>query len=160
VYIRDCFDALLDRFATFDQFIRNGLIRFEDTMFPVEYYLEKISFDSELKLVFARHVVEYASSLSFSFIARFGFWKVAEDERRESKPPEPGCVQHWLEVRIDEAGHPCLVHHRRRHSDPMPPGLLLDDSKTDDEWNEFENEPRLGWAARIERIEKRSIVKK
>jgi hypothetical protein len=160
IYIRDCFDALLDRFATLDQFIRNGLIRFEDVMFPIEYYLEKISLDDDLKLVFARHVVMFASSLSFSFMARFGFWDTKWDEGRASSRPVTGCVQHWLEIQIDKAGHPCLVHHPRGHSHPAPAGNVLYEKIDEKEWLEFECEPRLGWSAKIERIEKLSPVQK
>jgi hypothetical protein len=70
VYIRDCFDTFLFHIVLFEQAINNGLIGFQDVIFPMKYYLRSIK---KLKLedILNTYMEEYLYHDAMAFFKRF-----------------------------------------------------------------------------------------
>lgn len=74
VYVRDCFESLLDKYDRIENYIRIGLISFDDIKFPVGYYVRLMAHN---KPVFKAFMQTYGYELALALFDRFLEWKGA-----------------------------------------------------------------------------------
>jgi hypothetical protein len=82
VFIRDCFDDLLDSITLLEHFITIQLIHFGDVKHPIKYYVEELSGD--FRKIIDRYTDEYAYRYAQNFFNRYKFWTDREDRSRGS----------------------------------------------------------------------------
>lgn len=79
VFIRDCFDSLLDALQRLEHYIEIGLIEFEDVQFPLEYTVAELS---GMRSVIDRYIKDYGFRYADRFLNRYDFWVQRENHGR------------------------------------------------------------------------------
>jgi hypothetical protein len=73
VFVRDSFDALLYYLQLFEHYIESGLVRFEDTTFPLGYYVDKMAEHREPISNFITTYYEKTNILTY--LRRYPSWR-------------------------------------------------------------------------------------
>jgi hypothetical protein len=73
-FVRDCFDSLFDRYERIEQFISNGLIRFEDVQAPVGYFVRLMA---KRRSVFGGFLQKYGYVAALRLCEHFDEWRNA-----------------------------------------------------------------------------------
>ena len=71
MFIRDCFDALFDRFSRFELYVQNQLVELSDLSSYFGYYVEQMSKNKE---VYEGFMVKYDYAKIILFLERFKEW--------------------------------------------------------------------------------------
>jgi len=72
VFIRDCFDSLLDALQRLEHYIGTGLISFEDVEYPLDYTVVELCF---IRAEINGYVVAYDFHNAARFLGRYDVWK-------------------------------------------------------------------------------------
>jgi len=81
VYVRDCFDDLLDALQGLEHYIERNLIAFDD----VEYLLEYTACElSGMRATVEAYITEYEFHKAARFLERYRHWRDGEDRGREA----------------------------------------------------------------------------
>jgi hypothetical protein len=86
VYIRDCFDALLDVFQSLEHYINRKLITYEDVKYPLEYVIEELSGCNKqlgIRPRISKYITDYNFVYAATFINRYDFWSLKQDRSRQ-----------------------------------------------------------------------------
>jgi hypothetical protein len=83
IFIRDCFDNILDALQRLEHYIETKLIAFGDVEYPLEYTVAELS---GIRPAIDTYIEAYDFKHAKAFLKRYDFWK-----RRENRGRQP-CV--------------------------------------------------------------------
>jgi hypothetical protein len=84
VFIRDCFDSMLDALQRIEHYIEIDLIDFNDVKYPLEYTVDELT---GLRREIEKYIDAYEFHFAKRFLDRYPQWRNHEDKGR------PPCVQ-------------------------------------------------------------------
>lgn len=84
VFIRDCFDSLLDALQSLEHYLQTRLIDFKHVNYPLEYTVTELS---GIREVLEPYMHAYHFGHAEDFLKRYEFWRLGESRGR------PPCEQ-------------------------------------------------------------------
>ena len=81
MFIRDCFDTLLDHLQMLEHYVDIGLVRFEDIRYPLRYSVEELS-NPRLRKALEDYMRTYDFGYAAALLEKYDFWEKDRDASR------------------------------------------------------------------------------